>query len=103
MRDAGASAKDRVEGGVADVRLRIDPVPQGEPGDVRSGAEFDSAPTVTVDLPEGMSFNDFDPGEPMSASSEAESTRDAAPAVHFDPQIEGALDDDGIPMWEDPP
>ena len=47
-------------------------------------------PTIAVDLPEGMSFSDFDSDEPANAS------------LTFNPEVDGTLDDDGIPVWEDP-
>ncbi len=50
---------------------------------------------MTVDLPEDMSFSDFDPGEPSPPEN-------SAPAVRFDPEVDSAVDDDGIPIWEDP-
>jgi hypothetical protein len=62
----------------------------------------DDAPTMTVDLPEDMSFTDFDPGEPNTPLDAEKATHDSAPAVRFDPELDSAVDDDGIPIWEDP-
>ncbi len=102
LRDAAASAKERIEGGLGALLSRVDPQVQS-PKEPARDFDLDSAPTITVDLPEGMSFNDFDPGEPQTPVAEAESARDAAPAVAFDPDGDGALDGDGIPVWEGPP
>ena len=64
--------------------------------------EPDDAPTITVDLPDDMSFSDFDPGEPSTPLDAEKATEGAAPAVRFDPEVDSAVDDDGIPIWEDP-
>ena len=67
-----------------------------------AGFEADNAPTMTVDLPEDMSFNDFDPGAPNTPLDAEKAAEAAAPAVRFDPEVDSAVDDDGIPIWEDP-
>jgi len=94
LRDAATSAKERLENGVADLRSQFDPQP--------AGVQADDAPTITVDLPDDMSFSDFDPGEPSTALDAEKATESAAPAVRFDPELDSAVDDDGIPIWEDP-
>ena len=77
--------------------MQVDPpAPESLPPEL----DIDSAPTIAVDLPDGMSFNDFDPAE--AAILAAASDVRAEPVVHFDPEVDGALDDDGIPIWEDP-
>lgn len=95
MRDAAASAKERVENGVSDLRSQFDPAQPDFPAEMPAAFEADNAPTMTVDLPEDMSFSDFDPGEPNTPEN-------SAPAVRFDPEVDSAVDDDGIPIWEDP-
>ena len=102
MRDAAASAKERVENGVSELRSQFDPSAGEVPAQMPAGFDADNAPTMTVDLPEGMSFNDFDPGEPNTAIDSELAAEDSAPAVRFDPEVDSAVDDDGIPIWEDP-
>lgn len=65
---------------MADLQEKVDPQPPA----------IDTMPTIAVDLPEGMSFSDFDSDEPANAS------------LTFNPEVDGTLDDDGIPVWEDP-
>ncbi|GAC1392483.1 MAG: hypothetical protein NVSMB31_10680 [Vulcanimicrobiaceae bacterium] len=91
MRNAAASAKERVESGVSELKSVVEPeeeqAPQAVPPDMR--------PTIEVDLPDEMSFNDFDPGAPSAPEQ-------TAPVVRFDPEVDSAVDDDGIPIWDDP-
>ena len=84
------------------LRSQIDPKPEPLPEDLPPELAEDSAPTIAVDLPEGMSFDDFDAGDSVGMQPGQESSGLGAPAVHFDPDVDGTLDDDGIPIWEDP-
>lgn len=99
LRDAAASAKERVASGVADLRAQVEPL-SAEPA--IPDFDPDNAPTIEVDMPADLSFDDLDPGAPSTPIEEIAATQDAAPAVRFDPENETATDDDGIPIWEDP-
>jgi hypothetical protein len=92
LRDAAASAKERIETGVGTLRDQAEPLPDFD----------DDRPTIEVDVPEDFSFTDFDPGAPDTPAEEIAAAADAAPAVRFDPEDEITTDDDGIPIWEDP-
>lgn len=93
MRDAATAAKGRVEAGVSGLRDEYEPV---------AAVPEDDHPTIEVDVPDEFSFTDFDPGAPASAHEEIAAASDGAPAVRFDPESDIAVDDDGIPVWEDP-
>ncbi len=67
-----------MENGVSDLRSQFDPAQPEDSPEMPAAFEADNAPTMTVDLPEDMSFSDFDP------------------------EVNSAVDDDGIPIWEDP-
>ncbi|MDP9018159.1 MAG: hypothetical protein M3N19_07550 [Candidatus Eremiobacteraeota bacterium] len=93
LRDAAASAKERVESGVSELKSVVEPDEELATAD--PSLPPDMRPTIEVDLPDEMSFNDFDPGAPSAPEP-------SAPVVRFDPEVDSAVDDDGIPIWDDP-
>ena len=91
-----------MQSGISDLRERVDPeVPSASEAADTPMYEDDERPTVAVDMPDELSFTDFDPGAPELAHDQIEETQASAPAVSFN-SADAMTDEDGIPLWEDP-
>ena len=93
-----------MQSGIAELRSRVDPE-EPQPDEDMNAPLYDDAdddrPTVAVNMPEELSFTDFDPGAPELAQDQIEETQASAPAVNFN-SADAMTDEDGIPLWEDP-